>query len=761
MKNKHKFVSLGLSLFLCLTLFLAASRTVSATNPTVTFGNETNIAELNYHEVLSPISLLDYSQPVFFEGKEVYAYPNVIAWSDTGVVTASAENGDVEVASTSNVPPTYIMVPEYLDPNRIPRKVYGYWAGAAVTTGTVFNLDLGGNNWDDIKDLPITVTTDFTYEISFSGDGMSAAQVGFGLFGSSNSYPGLSVEYLLAGGPSEAYSLFSSDGPYADIPGRESFEGNPLTGNAHVTWTLYLSDIVQSTSNGYQGRLLYFISAMTETAPLSTPTVLNAEILINNINLVFPSNLNEPPTAVIKGPTSPVPVNNVVQLDGTGSHDPEDDSNISYKWSLQGPTGSKSTLQNLNTAEPTFIPDKAGTYTIFLTVKDSQGLESQTAVYTIAATQLAISLQYQRDISRYASSADPKTVYGTDLVIYTITITNNGPDVATAVQVNDKLPMSLKYVDSTVQYDSSSGILSVGNLLVGESKQLKIYATAVNSGEIVNTATVTDSGGDYDKQSISFIVKNPVILVHGFMGSTADWSNMIIRLKREGIPNYAYDYAPALNDFAVYANRFDGWLSSFIRGTKGYNGKIDIVCHSMGALVTRYWMAQRNHANANQVGQWIGIGPVISGAAVTDIWNQRDLRTEFTREHRAYMVLLALVNTVVPLGSNSAVNMQTTDPEILALNSGGPYGNGIETGVKYNIIVGTHASEISVGRIQVPTVERIGNTYSLTNIGDGVVANVQQTLPGIQNIAIEGVSHTKLPGNPIVIDNVAQILKNT
>jgi uncharacterized repeat protein (TIGR01451 family) len=380
-------------------------------------------------------------------------------------------------------------------------------------------------------------------------------------------------------------------------------------------------------------------------------------------------------------------------------------------------------------------------------------------------SDLSVSIEFKRDISKYGSGADSNTVYGTDLVIYTINVANLGPKDVKDVQAIDKLPVDVNFVASNGQYDSSSGIWLVGDLAKDESKQLQITVKVVNSGEIENTVTVVDNlaGDDNDEQSVSFTAKNPVVLVHGFNSNPSDcWSNIISRFYEEGIPNYAFSYYPALDDFVIYANMFGGWLKGTLDVKEDYTGKIDIVCHSMGALVTRYWMAQNNHENADHVGQWIGIGPVNSGAAVTDVWNQKNLRSLDWVDNtlKWYKAALHLINIAVPLGSDAAINMQTTDPEILALNSAGPYGNGIEADVKYSIIVGTHASEVSLGKKIpiIPTVARIGDKYTLTYKGDGVVANVQSILPGVPVTEFVGVSHTKLPGNSDVINNVIQIL---
>ena len=87
-----------------------------------------------------------------------------------------------------------------------------------------------------------------------------------------------------------------------------------------------------------------------------------------------------------------------------------------------------------------------------------------------------------------------------ETVIWTITVTNNGPDTAVNTRVTDKLPAGLVYVTHSGEgnYDPVSGIWIVGDLANGESKQLAISTIAnITNKTIVNVANVTsDTPGD-------------------------------------------------------------------------------------------------------------------------------------------------------------------------------------------------------------------------------------------------------------------------
>ncbi|MEO1646601.1 MAG: hypothetical protein AAFR67_15530, partial [Chloroflexota bacterium] len=97
-----------------------------------------------------------------------------------------------------------------------------------------------------------------------------------------------------------------------------------------------------------------------------------------------------------------------------------------------------------------------------------------------------------------------RTVSGTsvgDLVIYILTVTNDGPNATTGVVVTDRMPNTLTYSSS----DPSKGtaivasnghvVWIVGDLAIGESATLEIIAQINGrSGSTTNIAEITNSG---------------------------------------------------------------------------------------------------------------------------------------------------------------------------------------------------------------------------------------------------------------------------
>ena len=86
-----------------------------------------------------------------------------------------------------------------------------------------------------------------------------------------------------------------------------------------------------------------------------------------------------------------------------------------------------------------------------------------------------------------------------DLVKWTISVKNNGPNGATDVVVNELLPKELKYISSTTTkgyYDSRNGIWTIGNLNKDENLQLEIISQIIATGNITNFVKI--SGNEKD-----------------------------------------------------------------------------------------------------------------------------------------------------------------------------------------------------------------------------------------------------------------------
>ena len=125
----------------------------------------------------------------------------------------------------------------------------------------------------------------------------------------------------------------------------------------------------------------------------------------------------------------------------------------------------------------------------------------------------------------------PPVIRAGNNVQFTIVVTNNGPDQAANVTVNDLLPAGYAYVSHTAttgsavnnyNYISGTGVWTVGNLANGASQTLTIIARVNGTGDLLNTATGTsdttydpNTANNTDNISIvrkmALVITNPMI----------------------------------------------------------------------------------------------------------------------------------------------------------------------------------------------------------------------------------------------------------
>ena len=100
------------------------------------------------------------------------------------------------------------------------------------------------------------------------------------------------------------------------------------------------------------------------------------------------------------------------------------------------------------------------------------------------------------DLSVIKSVNETRPNYG-DLVKWTLTVRNNGPDMASGVNVSDVLPVGLVYQSSSASVGSyANGVWSIGNLANGKTVTLSIVCKINKTGLIKNVASV--SGNEFD-----------------------------------------------------------------------------------------------------------------------------------------------------------------------------------------------------------------------------------------------------------------------
>lgn len=119
-------------------------------------------------------------------------------------------------------------------------------------------------------------------------------------------------------------------------------------------------------------------------------------------------------------------------------------------------------------------------------------------------------------------------------VTFSIVVTNNGPDAAAGVSVNDVIPSGYTYqsasapAGTTFTYTATTSTLvwNIGNLANGASTTLTITALTNSSGNYTNTATVGGNVTDPVSGNNSSSVSTTPVIQNECMGSTATKLNL-------------------------------------------------------------------------------------------------------------------------------------------------------------------------------------------------------------------------------------------
>jgi uncharacterized repeat protein (TIGR01451 family) len=306
-------------------------------------------------------------------------------------------------------------------------------------------------------------------------------------------------------------------------------------------------------------------------------------------------------------------------------------------------------------------------------------------------------------------TVDNATPAETDTVTCTITLTNNGPDEATGVQVEDVLLAGLTYLSDTPSqgtYTLFSGIWDVGTLANGNAATLIIQATVdagTGGATIPNTASIyasdqTDPVAVNNSSTVAIVVGIPDFrVVSGrYTGdglptqsiATVGFQPDLVIIKGDNAERAVARTSTMIGDASIELSGNGGLQTDLVVSldASGFTVGGSALVNEPG--VTFYWTAFKAAAGQMVVDTYVGNGT--AGTSISELGFQPDyvlIMSEFNRwpMHRfqnqvgdatLYVVdgseytnrIVAFEPDGFRLGSNADINRSGTTHHFVALN---------------------------------------------------------------------------------------------
>jgi uncharacterized repeat protein (TIGR01451 family) len=156
------------------------------------------------------------------------------------------------------------------------------------------------------------------------------------------------------------------------------------------------------------------------------------------------------------------------------------------------PAGSSITY----TATCTIDPAAVGTLDNTATITAPGGVIDPNLANNSATDSDTLGATADLSLTKTANPTGPVNVGNN--IVYTLTVTNNGPSTATGVVVTDILPANTTYVSNSCGAAFAAGTVTwnVGSLAPAAAASCDITVTVTAPGAIVNTATATSTSTD-------------------------------------------------------------------------------------------------------------------------------------------------------------------------------------------------------------------------------------------------------------------------
>jgi len=145
------------------------------------------------------------------------------------------------------------------------------------------------------------------------------------------------------------------------------------------------------------------------------------------------------------------------------------------------------------------------------------------------------------------------------------------------------------------------------------NSHLKTFVIACGIGAITSCTESSAPGVLPD------LKHDPILFVHGYLGSSANWETMKQRFRDDGWQDfelYSYNYS-FITSNATTAAEIRSQVDDIISKTGA--AKVDIIAHSMGSISSRYYL--KNLGGTAKVDAWVSLAGPNHGT--DDVENQK------------------------------------------------------------------------------------------------------------------------------------------
>ncbi|HEY3322176.1 MAG TPA: Ig-like domain-containing protein [Planctomycetota bacterium] len=395
---------------------------------------------------------------------------------------------------------TYTPAANYNGPDSFTYKANDTFADSNVAT---VNITVNPVNDPPVgSDKTITIATNTTYTFGASDFGFSDPSDA-----PPNNFMAVEITTLPGAGSLALSGVPVIAGDFIPIASISNLTFTPAagaSGSPYASLTFQVQDDGGTASGGLdldQSPNTFSINVSAEQADLSLSKTVDNPTPNLGSNVLFTITVSNagPDAATNIAVTDVLPVGLAFMSSDDATYDPSAPDNV---WDIASLASGASVSLHITA---TVTGTSAITNTASLTADQPDPTPPQPASVSLTPAYADLSL------SKTVDNATPNL--GSN-VLFTITVSNAGPDAATNIAVTDVLPAGLSFVSSDdATYDPSApdNIWNIPSLASGSSAALHITATVTGTSALTNTATLTADQPDPTPPQPAAVTLTPVI----------------------------------------------------------------------------------------------------------------------------------------------------------------------------------------------------------------------------------------------------------